>query len=107
MGAVTNSPYVTAPCGGAPNELIVVPTPLLLRVIVVADAGCELIAAEWGILCDEYDSSFNVNGSGVMDEKEAAGAPAPSDNGQRPQATKREYKTPVLVAYGSVRQLTH
>jgi hypothetical protein len=41
-----------------------------------------------------------------MAENEATGTPAPSKDGQRPQATKREYKSPVLVAYGSVRQLT-
>jgi hypothetical protein len=41
-----------------------------------------------------------------MTGSEATGALAPSNNGQLPQATKREYKSPVLVAYGSVRQLT-
>ena len=37
---------------------------------------------------------------------EVTDAPEALNDGQRPQATKREYKSPTLVDFGSVRQLT-
>ena len=41
-----------------------------------------------------------------MTRDEAPSAPASSDNDRQPQAAKREYGSPALVVYGSVRQLT-
>jgi hypothetical protein len=41
-----------------------------------------------------------------MKEKETTRDPLPLNGDQGPQAKKREYKSPILVAYGSVRQLT-
>jgi hypothetical protein len=41
-----------------------------------------------------------------MADKQASGAAAPLSSGQQARVAKREYRSPALVNYGSVRQLT-